>query len=645
MSMTHTIEEPLVEGRLIRNKTEVVKVWAPVPAKDKFIVEPPDCGEWDSYFLEATGASGTIFRSTFDEVYPSPVEVIVNGIACLSVDDASIERQATPDAPVPGGARARVRNRLGETVPESFVLLLGGSGTPFSEVGSAVGTSENASIPFDVSSLPEGSYQLRTQAILGDGSEIAGRYALDFFLDQSPPELSVVSPLEGDPLCIASFDGRDVVNFDVFVRDQELRALGVELLLPDGTWESVGVIGGPRFPVFGDLARTLPVIVPDDLSGETTFRVTVQNARIANEDPERGSSNFENNGGLLTEIIRTAIVLPSLGLGPLATVPSGPALFSPNTDGIADDIRVLGDALDASALEVRVFTTGPSPVLVRTVVSELPIAVGDFEIVWDGRDNGGSFVSDGEYDIEVEAVNGCGAISTGTVRVEVDNTPPTVSIDNLVGAQQVAIAVEIEGTANDGHFDRYFLEFGEGAAPLTFAEAGTLFVSPADRPEQRSEIGSYETPVTGGVLVSALALVDGDYIVQLRAEDRAGNITSTTTPFIVDTTPAAASERPSSPRRMGPTSRSVGPRARRRTLSGITSSATGHASRRRPSLRRPISTRGSTKASIATPSLRSTEVASKASRPSRPARSSIGRLRSRFYARRMTASASASKST
>ena len=517
--MTNTFDEPLVEGRLVRNESDIVKVYGPLPRNDSVSVTAPACGGGDSYVLEATGVSGTVYFSTTDEAYPVPIPLFINATGCLSVDDAGIERQASRDAPVPSEARALVRNELFPAVPESLVLLLNDNGSE-SEIGRVVGASGNPSIPFDVSTWSEGSYRLDSRAILDDGSELEGQFSLNFFLDQSPPELNVISPPEGGAACLANVDGRDVVVFDVLVRDREIRALDVELLLDDGTWTSVGSIEQPLYPAFAELERTFSVIVPDGLSGDTTFRWTARNARITDENPERPAPkpppwpNLQNNGGLVSELVRTVVVSPTLGIGPLATVPSNPALFSPNADGVADDVRVSSEGLEAVSVTVRVFTAAPSPVLLRTVTSELPVGVGAFDIVWDGRDDGGSFVPDGEYDIEVEALNGCGGVSTDTIRVEVDNTPPTVAIDNLVDDQPVAIAVEIEGVATDEHFESYVLEHGEGAAPLTFTEV----MPPVTRRVRTSDtLGNWSL---GG-------LTPGIHTLRLSAADVVGNRAST----------------------------------------------------------------------------------------------------------------------
>ena len=469
--MSHTIDEPLVEGRLLRG-AEVLKEYRPVPREDEIRVSRPRCGVTVGYRMEATGASGTVYRSTTRLAFPVDASLIVSGGGCLSVDDAGIEAQPDPSGPVPDTAIAFVNSSLLET-PESVILLLDG-GAGETEVGSAVGVDGRAGVSFDVGTLPEQDYTLSTRGILPGGGTAEGVYALRFFLDQSPPDVSIISPAEGGVACLATVEGRDVVPLDVLIRDRKITTLAVEMRQPNGSWESLFIVDRPQLPL-SEIATTLPVVIPDGVTGELTLRLLVTNSRIVSEMAERPTPNPPetplwpiplNNGGLAAAAVRTLIVPVSLGLGRITT---DVEIFSPNADGIVDVVRIRGEALEAATLTVRVRPRGASS-LVRTIVSELPTSVGLFELVWDGLNDSGLVVEDGEYAVEVEAVNGCGGISTGSVIVEVDNTAPTVAITNLVDDQPISVAVEVIGTATDEHFDNYVLEFGEGASPLSFTQ-------------------------------------------------------------------------------------------------------------------------------------------------------------------------------
>ena len=471
VAMSHTIDEPLVEGRLLKG-AEVVKEYRPVPSEDAIFQLLPPCGVAVGYRMEATGASGTIYRSTTRLAFPAHVSLVVSGRECLSVDDAGIETQPDPSAPVPDTATAFVNSNLAE-IPESVLLLLNG-GAGDMEVGSAVGVAGRAGVSFDVGTLPEQNYTLRARGILPGGGTVEGVYALRFFLDQSPPEVAILSPAAGGVACLATVEGRDVLPLDVLVRDREIATLAVEMLQPNGSWKSLLIVDRPELPL-PEIATTLLVTIPDGVTGELTLRLLVTNSRIVSEMAGRPTPNPPNtplwpiplnNGGLAAADVRTLIVPVKLGLGPLTT---DVELFSPNADGIVDVVHIRGEALEAATLTVRVRLRSSSS-LVRTIVSELPTSVGFFDLVWDGRNDSGLVVEDGEYAVEVEAVNGCGALSTASVLVEIDNTVPTVEIANLVDDQPISVAVEVIGTATDEHFDNYVLEFGEGASPLSFTQ-------------------------------------------------------------------------------------------------------------------------------------------------------------------------------
>ena len=475
---------------------------------DEILQLPLPCGVTVGYSMEATGASGTVYRSTTRLAYPVNTSLVVSGGECLSVDDAGIEAQPDPSAPVPDTAIAFVKSDPSPTRPESVILLLDG-GAGDTEVGTAAVVDGRAAVSFDVGTLPEQNYTLRTRGLLPGGGTIEGDYALHFFLDQSPPEVAIMSPTEGGVACLATVEGRDVVPLDVLIRDRAIATLAVEMRQPDGSWEALFIVDPPELPS-SEIATTLSVLIPDGVTGELTLRLLVTNSRLVSERAERPTPNPpeiplwplpSNNGGLAAAAVRTLIVQAALGLGPITT---DVEIFSPNSDSIVDVVRIHGEALEAATLTVRVRPRGSSS-LVRTIVSELPTSVGLFEFVWDGLNDSGLVVEDGEYAVEVEAVNGCGGISTASVLVEIDNTAPTVAITNLVDDQPISVAVEVIGTATDEHFDNYVLEFGEGVSPLSFAQVmPPVMRKVIDRPLGNWSVGDLDA----GVYTLRLSAVD-----------------------------------------------------------------------------------------------------------------------------------------
>jgi subtilase family serine protease/flagellar hook assembly protein FlgD len=513
--IVQTIEEELVEGELfltIGGEGRVLRTYRPVPRSDEISLPDIPCGAAVSLRMEATGASGKRYRSTTVGAYPKPAAATFSVPGCLSVDDVGISSQASPEAELPKAAVAQLFHDL-EEAPESVALLLS-NGTSVEEVARVAPGERRA--PFDVASLPEGSYSLSARADIPGGGTLEGDFGLRFLLDQSPPSAAIPIPAEGASACVVHEDGLDWVELEVAGSDGRVSGFAVELQNPSGAWEPVmskprGL--APAFPRGAFQSRVLARI-PEDLEGSQRFRLVVSSDRIVQETagrPPRDPSfppawpNPLNNGSILGTAVRNLVIVRRQSLTGIAV---DPALFSPSGDGILDETRVRGELEEAASLTVRVHPL-KSPALVRTVVEGSSRGAGPFEVVWDGRDESGQFVADGEYRIEVVAVNGCGATSKAETRVEVDRTPPTVAIVEPGALAPVATAVEVRGTATDRNFDRYRLEFGETESPSAFEPIGP----PVATPVPNGLLGVWKTG----------ELREGIHTLRLAASDRAGN--------------------------------------------------------------------------------------------------------------------------
>ncbi len=67
-------------------------------------------------------------------------------------------------------------------------------------------------------------------------------------------------------------------------------------------------------------------------------------------------------------------------------------------------------------------------------------------------------ISDGSYDIKVEATDPASNKGSKTITVEVDNTPPSVSISSPINGSDVEGIVDITGTATDANIDTISLK-------------------------------------------------------------------------------------------------------------------------------------------------------------------------------------------
>ncbi len=153
-------------------------------------------------------------------------------------------------------------------------------------------------------------------------------------------------------------------------------------------------------------------------------------------------------------------------------------LFSPNGDGILDDVHI-DYAIDRNAtIAAKVYTLimgdDGLPKLdgtpLRTIVTDKSYLSGTDTINWDGKDDTGAALPIGKYGIALYATNSCGVTSTKWVPVEIDVTPPFVTIINPDPALQLPPVniLDILGTTQDSHFDNFVLEAGEGSSPTTW---------------------------------------------------------------------------------------------------------------------------------------------------------------------------------
>ena len=144
-----------------------------------------------------------------------------------------------------------------------------------------------------------------------------------------------------------------------------------------------------------------------------------------------------------------------------------------------------------------------------SVPSDSTLAVWDLETL-----------PDGHYTLRLSATDQAANFRIVETEVVLDTTPPTVVIETPAPDAVVSEAIGVGGTVNDDNFS-----------------TGTLGIAPAATPDRVTELQSFTSPVTSGVLAESLALVDGDYLLELRAEDLAGNVAATTTALRIDTAP------------------------------------------------------------------------------------------------------------
>lgn len=190
---------------------------------------------------------------------------------------------------------------------------------------------------------------------------------------------------------------------------------------------------------------------------------------------------------------------------PKVVITADQNLFSPNFDGNFDLVTIFYSLSDDT--DVTVEARNNLGQAVRTLLTGLKQTGGQHSLTWDGRDNGGNVVPDGNYTIFIQAA---GALqkSDGSVTVTVDNTPPPLVIANFPAAQTVkSNKIEIQGST----------------APDAIVHVGS----------EPSTV-----PVTSnGVFNIARQLTEGTNTLTITAADAAGNTASARSEITVRTEP------------------------------------------------------------------------------------------------------------
>jgi len=149
-------------------------------------------------------------------------------------------------------------------------------------------------------------------------------------------------------------------------------------------------------------------------------------------------------------------------------------LFSPNGDGVLDDVNISYQIDEFATVDVEVFQTlqaddGSYSLDYTAWVTDIAYGLqhmgGTEGHVWDGYDYWGAAVPDGKYGVAVYAKDSCGNTAMKWILVEVDNTPPSSVIVYPGPSDPLGNIVEVKGTADDLHFKDYIIEAGQGDNP------------------------------------------------------------------------------------------------------------------------------------------------------------------------------------
>ncbi len=203
-----------------------------------------------------------------------------------------------------------------------------------------------------------------------------------------------------------------------------------------------------------------------------------------------------------------------------------PEIFSPDNDGNMEEVEVRYETGETVSVDIQVFslirnengTYDLGSTVLRTIATGIQHTGGIGTAVWDGRDDSGTVVADGNYGFAVTVTDSCGNKHKEWVLITVgdtvsDDRPPEVILltpneGELFGAENSPI--QINGTIVEENIDSYSLRYGPGDSPVQWTSLRTGNSLPADTALFQWQVGS------------SAGIPDGPYTISLYARDLGG---------------------------------------------------------------------------------------------------------------------------
>ena len=335
--------------------------------------------------------------------------------------------------------------------------------------------------------VPDGAYAIAVDLL--DGCTNAGRKIVPVTVDNTSPAADLLYPRSGEPLPM-------LVN--VRARTEDEHFLRYQLFVGVGaaptTWELVAAGSSSSADQILGTWNTY------GLSGTYTLRLET-----------------EDSAGNRAEDRETLLVDSPYRI--LSYVEVLPGLFSPNGDG-RRELTSLRIGVEVPAGLTVVIQDLGGTVLRRVVVGQ-GVAAGALTLGWDGNDDLGQEVPDGEYRVVVHAVlsSNPNVTQDEAVPLSVDRQAPDVTIRRPESGF-VAGSGSVIGSIVDRFLTSYSVELASGVplGPWSILETGSA--SRVDAP-----LGSLD------------GLPEGPHALRVRAEDAAENRIERVLPFVVDNTP------------------------------------------------------------------------------------------------------------
>jgi choice-of-anchor A domain-containing protein len=199
----------------------------------------------------------------------------------------------------------------------------------------------------------------------------------------------------------------------------------------------------------------------------------------------------------------------------IAGIEATPGYISPNNDGVQDTAALRLTLSRDATVSIEIDRAG---VRARGLVSAVPSTAGTLTYTWDGRDDAGKVVADGEYSVLASASTADGSTETVSITVVVDATAPAITLSTPAGGFARGIDSVI-GSIVDANLTAY-------TALLRGLDSGTQVT-----------FDQGNVARSGYAFGSLAGLPDGRYELDISANDRAGNTATQPFTFEIDNTP------------------------------------------------------------------------------------------------------------
>ncbi|MFI0416317.1 MAG: CARDB domain-containing protein [Candidatus Thiodiazotropha sp.] len=340
----------------------------------------------------------------------------------------------------------------------------------------------------DTTDIPEGEIQFYARLINDTDDEVT--VPVDVIIDHTPPALDITYPLEGQKVCGVPFIDKNGI---------EHSSVTVEGTISDAN--------SFHYQIYTDLEPREDEIPLSEVSQAGPLERLVDKHGIV----ETNLRVFDH-GGFQQCLIR---VFEVDGGAELYKPFVSRRLISPNGDTEHNSVDISYTVGEAGSVNVLVYrgeytATGRlvkigSPL--KILLSDSQVLSGTSTINWDGTNDSGLGVEDGLYLIEITFRDGCNLTTSRAGTVEVDNTPPEISVAYPNTGDPISMLVEVNGTVNDKNLLSYVVSFGIGYSPDEWSVISTGSTTMID-----SILGRWNT----------YGLFD-EYTLRVTAIDKAGN--------------------------------------------------------------------------------------------------------------------------